>query len=448
MIASLILSLIPLGHEGVEKILPHAIWGVYAVRTDTGEVVADRNSDLSFTPASCLKVVTTAAALHVLGPEYRFETRLEYDGEVIGGNTLRGALWIRGGGDPCLGSERIAGPLASDKQLSAWADAVCKLGIAKIEGKVAVDLSRWEQALAVPSWAWEDLGNYYGAGASALSFHENSYALVFQPGTQVGEPAKILRTEPRLSHPIQCEVTTGPVGSGDRACIYGSEFSPLQFVRGTVPAGVNEFAIRGAIPDPASFCAKRLEEELKKRGIAIEGKETLPAKKRTVIHTTASPPIQEIVNWTNRKSVNLYAEHLLKEMGYAVYKEGSTEAGVRAVSDFCRSQGIDLDGFCMVDGSGLSRKNLITPKQLVQLLVKMNGSVHLFDSLSEHEGGVRAKSGSMAHTKGYAGYVGKIAFAAFVNQCCDGDAMDKALQALLAELSRLVPAKKQSSLGR
>jgi D-alanyl-D-alanine carboxypeptidase/D-alanyl-D-alanine-endopeptidase (penicillin-binding protein 4) len=419
--------------------IDHALVSVYAVRADTQEVLIDQNSDLSLTPASCMKIATTAAALHILGADHRFATHLEWDGFIDKEKTLQGNLYIRGGGDPCLGSGRIAGSLPWNEQIQIWKEATLNLGIRRIEGKVIGDASKWETALAVPSWTWEDLGNYYGAGASALSFHENSYTLIFKPGKRPGLPAEILRKEPPLfTLSLQNEVKTGPEGSGDQACIYGSEFSPLQFVRGTVPAAVAEFSVKGAMPDPAAACADFLAESLQKEGIAIEYKDLPHQKNREAFHSTYSPTIGEIVHWTNRKSVNLFAEHLLKEMGFAVYNEGSTAAGIKAVTDFWRSQKIDLAGFKMVDGSGLSRKNLITAKQLVRMLLKMKEAAVFpifFESLPEEKNGMRAKSGSMSHIKGYAGYVGSIVFAIFANQCSDHKSMNETMQEALAKLS-------------
>ena len=199
--------------------LKHASVGVYAVHAETGEVLVDEGSALSLLPASCLKVVTTGAALHLLGPEYRFETVLEYDGFIDKAQILHGNLYIRGGGDPCLGSWRFP-----KDPIQEWVEAVKTVGLRGIQGKVIGDASRWETALAVPSWTWEDLGNYYGAGAGALSFHENSYALFFKPGEKVGDLAPLLRTEPQVSIIFHNEVRTGPEGSGDRACIYGRNF--------------------------------------------------------------------------------------------------------------------------------------------------------------------------------------------------------------------------------
>ena len=419
--------------------IDHALVSVYAVRTDTQEVLIDQNSDLSLTPGSCMKIATTGAALHILGAKSRFSTLLEYDGSIESG-TLHGNLYIKGGGDPSLGSDRISGSLPWETQIEAWKDAVLKLGIRRIEGKVIGDARRWEKALAVPSWSWEDLGNYYGAGSSALSFHENSYSLVFKPGVKVGDSAVILRTEPPLTGVVfQNEVTTGPAGSGDQACIYGSEFSPHQFIRGTIPAACLEFSIKGAIPDPAQAVADFLEAALQKAGVRLERKELSCQEKRMAFHVTTSPTIGEIVHWTNQKSVNLYAEHLLKQMGLAVHGVGSTAAGIRAVTDFWREL-IDLGGFKVADGSGLSRKNLITAKQLVQMLLKMKSSDHFpifFESLPLQESGMRAKSGSMSLLLAYAGYTDQITFAVLVSQCADSKLVKEKMKALLSNLNKL-----------
>ena len=414
---------------------------VYAVDCKTGEVLIDQHSDLSLTPASCLKIVTTGAAFQVLGKDHRFETRLEYEGVIDENHTLHGNVYIRGGGDPCLGSDRIAGVLPWKEQVGAWASAIINSGIKKVEGKIIGDASRWELALAVPSWSWEDLGNYYGAGACALSFHENSYTVFFEPGAEVDTPAKLLRTDPPVEMlTIHNEVKTGPKGSGDRACIYGSEFSFSQSIRGTIPAAVKEFPIKGSIPDPAAYTAKLLEQELESRGITVEQQAIAPLQRPTLLLETISPDVEEIIHWTNQKSINLYAEHLLKAMGENAGKEGSTASGIKAVIDFWSSQGIDLDGVHMVDGSGLSRQNLITTQQLVHILMKMKKSASFpsfFESLPSREGGIRAKSGSMKLVRGYAGYVGDIAFALLINQCPDTKWMQDKTHSLFSELTAL-----------
>ena|ERR1700722_4668180 len=483
--------------------LDHALLSVYAVRSDTGEVLLSENCDLSMMPASCMKIVTTAAALHILGPNRRLETYLEYDGVIDEEKVLQGNIYIRGGGDPCLGSDRIAGTASWKQQIEIWADAIEKLGIRSIKGKVVADATEWEKARAVPSWAWEDLGNYYGAGASALSFHENQYSIFFRPAGQIGERVSVLRTDPpALSLDLQNEVTTGPEGSGDCACIYGSEFSSIQFIRGTIPCGVDEFPIKGMIPNPGTFCADLLDQELQKRGLKNENldrgancktprqqkiddfgspcqnphsgfgrrrrRHTWESRgaaaeargdkrailcgeefcnwlqgstgRRTRFHTTYSPTVGEIAYWTNQKSVNLYAEHLLKKMGEVMHGDGSTTAGIKAVTDFWKAQNVDLSGFQMADGSGLSRKNLVTTRQLVTVLLKMKKSNLFplyFESFPQKEESIRAKSGSMSLVRGFAGYTDKTAFAILINQCPDTKLMQDKINELLTKINQM-----------
>ena len=413
----------------------HATHSSYAINSKTQEILLDDHGDTAQVPASCMKLVTTAAALHLLDPEMRFQTDLECDGTIDSKGILHGNLYIRGGGDPCLGSNRIPSTFNWEEQIQLWVSAIQTFGIKKIEGKVIGDATLWEKALAVPSWDLEDLGNYYGAGASALSFHENYYTLTFKPGATVGASTDILRQDPPLPMiTLLNEVTTGPLNSGDCACIYGSEFSLTQRICGTIPMGVTSFSIKGAIPNPAMSCSYLLSQALENSKITIDKKALAQHKKRLLIHTTHSPPLKEIIYWTNQKSINLYAEHLLKKMGETVLGEGSTSAGIKAVTTFWQSQGIDLKGFNMADGSGLSRKNRITAKQLVAILLKMKGSPHFpffLKSLPEPLPHCKAKSGSMTLIKGYAGFIDEIAFAILVNQSSDVEIKDEIKKILL-----------------
>lgn len=426
--------------------LEHALVSIYAVHCGTGKVLMDQNSERSLIPASCMKVVTTAAALHVLGAGYRFETHLEYDGH-INQSILHGNIYISGGGDPCLGSDRIVGSLPWKQQIETWADAIHKMGVQKIRGKIIGDASRWEKALAVPSWEWEDLGNYYGAGACALTFHENLYSLYFKPAEKVGDPAQIVRTEPPLEHiNFHNEVTTGPEGSGDQACIYGSEFSPHASVRGTIPAQIEEFTIKGSIPDPPAFCAALLTKELSARGITVDHENLEQPATRFTLHTTYSPTLGDIVYWANQKSINLYTEHLLKKMGETSTQMGSTASGIDSVARFLEEHHIDSNGLHIADGCGLSRKNFLTVQQLVVVLLLMKKSEHFpvfYDSLPQITENIRAKSGSQSFIRGYAGYVGEIAFAILINNCLHSEAMIREINFIfnqLIELSHVSPA--------
>ncbi|MGH2611535.1 MAG: D-alanyl-D-alanine carboxypeptidase/D-alanyl-D-alanine endopeptidase [Rhabdochlamydiaceae bacterium] len=416
----------------LDFVLDHASISAYAIDCRSGKVILNLEGDKSLIPASCMKVVTTGAALHLLGPEGHFQTDLEITGDIKEG-VLQGDIIIRGGGDPCLGSDRSLASLAWEKQIEVWVCAILEKGIKEIRGEIVGDDTRWHRAQAPASWAWEDLGNYYGVGASALSFHENMTTVTFKPGSREGAPATLLHVIPAASNFImRNEVTTGPVGSGDRACIYGAEYSTTQYVRGTVPAGVEEFFIKGAIPDPAKLCSELLMQALQKKGIKVHGNSFTKGQKKQVIHTTLSPKINEIIYWTNQKSINLYAEHLIKSMG-----SGTTANGTQAVIDFWKKQGIEIEGLNMVDGSGLSRKNFITAKQLVEILVKMKHSSYFsefYTSLPEEKPGVRAKTGSMSFIRCITGYKGDIAFAILINNGQNGQEMEQKVDQFLTQL--------------
>ncbi len=421
--------------------LDHATVGIHVVRRDTGEVLLSQNKELSLVPASCLKLVTTAAALEILGPESRFTTMLEYDGTIEDG-TLLGNLYIHGGGDPCLGSDRVKGSLSWEQQLAAWADAVAKLGIVKVTGQVIPDTSCWESACAAPSWTWEDVGNYYGAGASALSFHDNLYTVSFKPGAALGAETTLLETDPPIQTVLRLhnEVKSGPVGSGDQASIYGGEFSTEQFIRGAIPMGVERFSIKGAIPNPPALCAALLTQELRKIGIEVIGKKENQSQKRTSFHTTMSPTLQDIVYWINQKSINLYSEHLLKKIGEKHYGEGSTEAGLKALSTFWKAKGLSLQGTHFADGSGLSRKNAITPKQLVEMALKMQSSDYfpiLIESLPTYHDTIRAKSGFQSGIRGFVGFTDKIAFTILVNHGLDVEARKEMIERFFLHIKEL-----------
>ncbi len=390
------------------SLIAKEIVSIYAVDRKSGEVVIDELSDIGMTPASCMKVLTTGAALHILGEKYCFTTTLEYDGEIKK-NILQGNLYIRGGGDPCLGAKDW------ESQLYVWGQAVKELGIKEVRGRVVSDASAWETALAAPGWSWYDLGNYYGAGASALSFHENCYMLTLKP-SEVGGTVAICSTfPPQFDLDLRNELVTGPVSSGDQACIYGSEFSLLQFVRGSIPAGVEQFTIKGAISNPSSYLEKLFTKTIQEMGIVVMGQE-LAERVRMPFHITQSPTVAEIVYETNQRSMNLYAEHLLKAMG-----KGSTSLGIQVIKEFWLSAGIDLTDAQITDGSGLSRNNVLNAKQCVEILRKLEYSPHFatfFNSLPEVNG-IKVKSGSMSLINGYVGYSDKFVFAFFIGQCPD-----------------------------
>lgn len=357
--------------------LKHAQWSVYAEYADTGETIVDFNGEKSLAPASGLKVISTGVALILLGESFRFETRLHYDGEISDTGILQGNLYLVGGGDPTLGSDHVKGSLDLKKLMKTWAVSIKKLGIRQITGNVIADISFFDQDTVPDFWTWSDIGNYFGAASSALCIHDNLYSLYFTPGSLIGDRAEIVRTEPKVEGlEFDNHMRTGKTGSGDNGYVYCAPKQQIATLRGTIPAGVNEFAIKGSIPDPPLFAARYLTEYLQQSCITVTGPATVINRqqgydKKKKICTIYSPPLTEIIHITNKKSVNLYAEQLVKMIARKGTGIGSTKRGITIIENTLKSLGIDTGGLALFDGSGLSRNTLITTKICVRFLSAM-----------------------------------------------------------------------------
>jgi D-alanyl-D-alanine carboxypeptidase/D-alanyl-D-alanine-endopeptidase (penicillin-binding protein 4) len=167
---------------------------------------------------------------------------------------------------------------------------------------------------------------------------------------------------------------TGPVGSGDKGFIYGAPWQYLHQLEGTIPAGVKEFSIKGALPDPAKFTAQSLYDHLKKSNITVSGRiftareQNLSNKSRKHFHVITSPPLKEIVYRLNKRSVNIYCEQLLKIIGKEFKGEGSLENGIDVFEDWLEDRNIYTEGLFLHDGSGLSRANATSTRFFAEML--------------------------------------------------------------------------------
>ena len=357
-----------------------AFWGVLVVNLDTGDTLYERDSQKRFVPASTQKLVTTASALTLLGPDFQYTTRLYTDGAVRAGSLL-GDLVIRGAGDPTLGSDRFGDePLAVFR---AWADSLRTAGITRIAGDIVGDDNVFDDTPYGLGWAWDDFVYGYGAETSGLTFQEGTIAMTVQ-GTRSGARARLL-WEPLLTDYITVENDSRTRRAGVRVKEgYARELSSNRFVITTeVPAGgEDEEAL--AVHNPTRYTAHTLRLVLLGRGIAVEGTaidadDRLPPPRydrMTPVASHTSPPLAAIVKETNQRSNNLYAEHLLRTLGAQFYQgreeePGSIEAGVEALAPVLMEAGIDPETLQLVDGSGLSFMNRLTPQALVRLLTFM-----------------------------------------------------------------------------
>jgi D-alanyl-D-alanine carboxypeptidase/D-alanyl-D-alanine-endopeptidase (penicillin-binding protein 4) len=448
--------------------LKHATWSIYVVNSKTDSVVADFNSNTSLIPASTLKIVTTGAALGMLGSDHIFKTQLQYDGtfDTITG-ILKGNLYIVGGGDPTLESSYFREKKDTLSTIEKWALILKAKGIKKIDGALVGDAEIFEDNSIPSQWIWGDIGNYFGAGASGLSYHDNKYIVTFKSGS-VGSKTTINSIQPSMEGlQFVNNVTAG--GNDDSAFIYGSPYSFYRKAEGTIPPNKKNYEVEGSIPDPALSCAQALESALKKLNVVITQKATTAKKlkesdlystsNRKNIHANYSPTLDKIVYWTNMKSINLYAEHLLKFMSYRKTGVGSESRGTQVVIDYWKDRGVDVSGFSMADGCGLSRANIITTKTETQILCKMikdknfdvfyksfpiagkSGSLGSLCEGTFAENNLRAKSGYINMARSYAGYVKNrkgdlLCFSVIANNYeCSATEMKKKLERLLIAIA-------------
>ncbi|TND04094.1 MAG: D-alanyl-D-alanine carboxypeptidase / D-alanyl-D-alanine-endopeptidase (penicillin-binding protein 4) [Bacteroidetes bacterium] len=403
-------------------------WSFYLVEVDSGKEIYSHNITTGLVPASVMKVVSTGTALALLGAGHHFSTSLQYDGKIDPATKiLEGNIYIRGGGDPALGSETFGGSV--NAVIGNWREAVKRAGIDSVAGCIIADAEAWERDPIPLGWAWEDVQSDYGIGPTALSIHENSYDL-YMTASAAGVS---LKTEPRIpGMKLYNQAIHSPSVGKSYAYVAGAPFQDERVVMGEVSSYLEA---RSAIPDPPLFCAEKLLSELKESGIGVRDSATTLRKirlqgikreksERKTISGMGSPSLGQLIFHTNHVSHNFYAEAILRGLSYGRTGYGSTTGGIAQVISFWKDKGIDLRGFYMADGSGISRYNSVSTKQLVGMLNYIakdssifqtfykslpvageSGTISKLAQESAAEGNLRAKSGTMSRVKAYAGYV-------------------------------------------
>ncbi len=397
----------------------------------TGQTVLAYYHRKSVPPASTMKLITTATALAVLNQNFTYITTLETDGAVRN-DTLFGNLWIRGSGDPSLGGGRFKSTPTLPVLLKSWATALQERKIRHITGRVIGDGGIFDENSIPGGWPWDDLGNYYGAGVSGLNINENKFRAVFKTSSVVGEPAGLIRTEPALpGYTLINRVRTEEPRSGDQVNIYSTPLGSQYFLEGSVPKGPAEFGVQGSLTNPSLFAATSLQEVLLENGITVGDtsqtsfdflRTSQTVTFRDTLARTVSPPLKDLVTECNFQSINLYAEAFLKTIGVALNDGNTTSDGIKALEKIWTSKGVNLAGFRIKDGSGLSPQSVLTTDNMTDILVVAarepyfptfystiavlgkNGTVKNMGKGTRAEGNVRAKSGSIGGARAYAGY--------------------------------------------
>jgi serine-type D-Ala-D-Ala carboxypeptidase/endopeptidase (penicillin-binding protein 4) len=452
--------------------LNRAHWGVDVVDLETGKALYSENSDQLFLPASNAKLFTTAAALAIAGPDYRFRTTVEAEGKIDTNGRLLGDLVILGRGDPNISGRVLPYALKTQRLpphtqiLEEMADQVTRNGLKIVDGDVIGDDTFYAFERYAEGWAWDDLQWIDGAPVSALTFNDNVIFVNVLPGEHAGDKA-VVTVEPETGYyELDNRVVTSSVGVTKRVGIHREPGSKKIVLWGSLPLGDAGMKEPMSIEDPAEFVAELFRTMLERRGITIRGKararhgEGAEFFDQQIAHpnvpTTEAPPssancpmcsamkqqepsglnvpsnkvlaehfsgpLLDDIRVTNKVSENLHAELALRLAGKLRGYGGSFEGGVAAVKQFLLQAGLKEDEFTFLDGSGLSRRDLVTPAATVQLLIYaarqpwgpafeeslpvsgVDGSLSERFQKTPAVGLVHAKTGSLSHVNALSGY--------------------------------------------
>lgn len=448
-------------------------WGIKIVSADSGKTLHSLNERKYFTPASNTKLFTTALALATLGPQFRFRTTVETDTAPDAQGRVAGDLLLVGRGDPNLSSrvfpykvktERDGPPLQA---LDKLADQVVERGVRYVDGDIVGDDIYFVYERYGDGWAHDDLVWSYGAPVSALAINDNFLFLDILPGSKPGDRA-IVRLEPypadlRIENRVVTVEARGrrpaPGGAGNgpdpfarRILVHREPGSQTLHLWGRIPIGDSGAREQVAMEDPALLAAQYLRGALVARGVIVHGRARgqhsfpfefedlktgapapLPfredrqpaAEAKSTRHLLAqyeSRPLAENLRVINKESQNLHAEMMLRIVARERRGIGSVAAGLEEMKAFLERAGVPEDEYAFYDGSGLSRRNLVTPAATVALLEYMDrqefrdtwrdlmpvagvdGTIRERFKEPPASGALFAKTGTLSHVNALSGY--------------------------------------------
>ena len=380
----------------------------------TGKTLYSQNADKLFTPASNTKLVTTAAALALIGPDYKFRTTVETTGTLDRYGRLNGDLVLVGHGDPNLSGRELPYDLKTQRNddpiqaLESLADALVQKGVKFIDGDIVADDSYFAFERYGEGWSQDDLVWADGAPVSALTVNDNVVFVNILPADRPGEKAFVSVKPFADYYRLDNRIITTPAGTGRKFFVNREPGSTVLTLWGNMPlddAGANEAL---AIEDPAEFAAGLFRQLLEKRGIVIYGHQRTRHTELATLSTFSvnaiaparggrvsdrvgdkdndgqprplktdqpitlasyeSKPLLQDIRVINKVSQNLHAEILLRLLGRERGNAGTVEGGLEVLRGFLTKAGVSSDEYVFYDGSGLSRQNLVTPHAIVQLL--------------------------------------------------------------------------------
>ena len=407
--------------------LSSAIFGISVKSIDRGETIFAYNENKNFIPASNTKLFTTAIALEKLGPDYRFPTRLCYTGEIDSLGTLNGDIILKGFGDPTIGSSLVQ--LNPDTAFMYFLSKIRDKGITSINGRIIGDDRYYTDHKLGYAWAWDDQSYDFSAQISALSSFDNIVKILISPCLQSASGTEI-SIFPKTNYvTIKNHIIRSDTCLETDIDLERIEQSNIIECSGCLPFSDEKYDDTVTIDNPALYTATLFQSFLNtnnvttnKNCIDIDSLENYKYENENILGEWYSPTLAEIIFIINKKSNNLYAELLLRNLAAIIHGQGNAKAGIEIIRQECEKMGIDKNQLVLVDGSGLSRKNFVSPKAITTLLSFMQKSVYAdifmkslpiagtdgtLESRFKNTNSANktiAKTGSMGHVKALSGY--------------------------------------------
>jgi D-alanyl-D-alanine carboxypeptidase/D-alanyl-D-alanine-endopeptidase (penicillin-binding protein 4) len=365
----------------------HGFQGIYVQSMDTGKVIYDHNGENMMTPASCMKIIVSAASLDLLGSDYKLTTSMYATSKPKNG-VLSGNIVLVGQGDTTLRVE----------DLRDLAVKLKEAGVKVVKGNIVGDDSWYEGDPLTAGCCWDDEPYYYSAPVCALSVNENSVSVFVRPGAKAGEKA-IVELQPKSDYfTVRNSAVTGAAGSQNTSDAIRPRMTNVINVFGSVPLDYKPGALvpetgftyarvyslkpgefepepteKLSIGDPALFVCSLFREILQSEGVKVDGHITHGRKSDgdLLIASHDSPPLSKIVTMQNKPSDNFMAESMLKMLGKAVKGKGTFDAGIDTEMEWLSKIGVDTKYISIADASGLSRRNCVSPATFAKILTYM-----------------------------------------------------------------------------
>lgn len=404
----------------IQQHIPNVKVGIVLMDPNTGKVLYEKNANQLFTPASTTKLLTATAGLLTLGSDYRFETLVKANLQNLKAGQLTGDLTFVFNGDPSLTTADVKALIAT----------ISEQGITEIKGDVIIDDSRFQSPDYAMGWSAESLAWYYAAPITTIMLDQNQLGISIESNPVLGEKATVSWLAPEAmpsSFSLQSNILSVSTEDADTVCQIEVEMNNHNALslKGCWPSEPEPRHLKIALKNPYAAMEQLLIETFKNNHICLTGKikRGVASEKDPTITTHYSKPLSDLLKNILQGSNNVYAEALLKTLGVTQFQRGTFQSGSRAVQAILEPvTGISATDWRLLDGSGLSNYNLVTPMHLAHLLATVQNHPTITTTFKEAlpisgidgtlknrsgelQGKLRAKTGTLSGTSSLAGFL-------------------------------------------